>query len=68
MSAKDATPGSKNCTLCSIPRNVLVRCQIDDTGRWHFVCPGSCWNSVSGGEIDARGHKDEHPFYRYGGM
>ena len=57
----------KLCTLCDQPRNVLVRCQIDDTGRWHFVCPGSCWKNVSGGKIDGDG-AEEHQFYRYGGM
>ncbi|RKF61734.1 hypothetical protein OnM2_039006 [Erysiphe neolycopersici] len=44
----------KSCTICNTPRHVLVRCQIDESGKWHFVCPGKCWNSVSGGEIDAK--------------
>ncbi|KAK3674874.1 hypothetical protein LTR78_005218 [Recurvomyces mirabilis] len=57
----------KACTLCSTLQDVLVRCQIDESGKWHFVCPGSCWKQVSGGVID--GDKtDEHKFYRYGGM
>ena len=55
----------KSCTLCERPRDVLVRCQIDETRRWHFVCPGSCWKHVSGGVIDG---DDEHKLYRYGGM
>lgn len=59
---------TKPCTLCSTPRPVLVRCQIDKTHRWHFVCPGACWKSVSGGVDDARGVEDEYPHYRYGGM
>ena len=58
----------KPCTLCQTSRPVLVRCQIDETRTWHMVCPGKCWKSVSGGEVDARGHEDEFPFYRYGGM
>jgi hypothetical protein len=36
-------------------------------GSWHFVCPGSCWQRVSGGVIDgdlAEGRQG----YRYGGM
>ena len=36
-------------------------------GAWHFVCPGSCWQRVSGGVIDgdlAEGRRG----YRYGGM
>ena len=55
----------KPCTLCEQPRHVLVRCQIDETRRWHFVCPGSCWKRVSGGVIDG---DDKHKLYRYGGM
>ncbi|KAK3696299.1 hypothetical protein LTR37_018035 [Vermiconidia calcicola] len=58
---------SKPCTLCSQPRDVLVRCQIDETGQWHFVCPGKCWKRVSGGVVDGD-QAVEHRFYRYGGM
>ena len=55
--------GSKPCSICAQPRNVLIRCQIDDTGRWKFVCPDTCWQGVSGG-ADA----EQNPsFYRYGG-
>lgn len=57
----------KPCTLCAEPRDVLVRCQIDDTGKWHFVCPGRCWKQVSGGVIDGD-KSEEHQWYRYGGM
>ena len=57
----------KPCTLCQKPRDVLVRCQIDESGRWHFVCPGLCWQRVSGGEIDGDG-AEVHQWYRYGGM
>ncbi|KAI9727300.1 MAG: hypothetical protein M1828_006919 [Chrysothrix sp. TS-e1954] len=57
----------KPCTLCQKPRDVLVRCQIDSTETWHFVCPGKCWKEVSGGVVD--GDKTEiHEWYRYGGM
>jgi len=42
----------KPCTLCQQPRNVLVRCQIDSSGAWNFVCPGKCWRRVSGGVVD----------------
>lgn len=45
-----------------------MRCQIDETQKWHFVCPGACWKSVSGGVEDAKGMQDEFPHYRYGGM
>lgn len=57
--------GSKPCTLCSTPRDVLVRCQIDQSGKWQFVCPSKCWQQVSGGKIDG---DPNHPYYRYGGM
>lgn len=60
--------GDKPCTMCGTARSVLVRCQIDDTGKWHFVCPGKCWHSVSGGIEDAKGHESEFPHYKYGGM
>ncbi|KAF5851983.1 hypothetical protein GGP41_000729 [Bipolaris sorokiniana] len=59
---------AKSCTLCSTPRPVLVRCQIDSTEKWHFVCPGACWKAVSGGVEDAKSLKEEFPYYRYGGM
>lgn len=55
----------KPCTVCNTPRDVLVRCQIDESGQWHFVCPGACWKAVSGGVIDG---DDQHIYYRYGGM
>lgn len=57
----------KHCTLCDTLRHVLVRCQVDETGTWNFVCPGICWNKVSGGCVDGDG-RDGHRFYRYGGM
>jgi hypothetical protein len=58
----------KQCTLCATPRPILVRCQIDETAQWHFVCPGKCWKEVSGGVEDAKGLEGEFPWYRYGGM
>jgi hypothetical protein len=69
----------KPCTLCQRPQSLLVRCQIDSSQTWHFVCPGKCWRSVSGGVEDARGFKEEtgdggeggggrFEWYRYGGM
>lgn len=60
-------PGTKPCTLCHHPRNVLVRCQIDASHTWHFLCPGTCWKRASGGVIDGDGG-DGHEWYRYGGM
>ncbi|KAJ8058802.1 hypothetical protein OCU04_011790 [Sclerotinia nivalis] len=59
------SPYSKPCTICHIPRDVLIRCQIDQTKKWHFVCAGKCWKDVSGGKVDGDG---KHPEYRYGGM
>ncbi len=55
----------KACTLCEKLRDVLVRCQIDETGQWHLICPGTCWKRQSGGIVDGDG---ANRFYRYGGM
>ncbi|KAF2721833.1 hypothetical protein K431DRAFT_201608, partial [Polychaeton citri CBS 116435] len=57
----------KPCTLCSRLCDVRIRCQIDETGRWHLVCPGRCWRQVSGGVIDGDGDA-AHRSYRYGGV
>ncbi|KAK5725166.1 hypothetical protein LTR17_013202 [Elasticomyces elasticus] len=57
----------KPCTLCKTPRDVLIRCQIDESGVWNFVCTGACWKQVSGGVVDGDG-APEHKWYRYGGM
>jgi hypothetical protein len=59
---------TKNCTLCSTQRDILIRCQIDESQKWHFVCPGACWKSVSGGVEDAKGFEGKYPYYKYGGM
>lgn len=59
---------NKPCTICHTPRPVLVRCQIDESGKWNMVCPGKCWQSVSGGVEDAKGLEGQYPYYRYGGM
>lgn len=66
-SKRDKVDHSKPCTLCHTRRDVLVRCQIDESNKWHMVCPGTCWKKVSGGVMDGDG-KPEHQFYRYGGM
>jgi hypothetical protein len=57
--SRSGSIGSKQCSMCGTPRNVLIRCQIDDTSKWHFICPGSCWKSTGGA--------DGQSFYRYGG-
>ena len=54
----------KSCDLCKVPKDVLIRCRTDETLTWHFVCPGRCWRSVSGGEVDG----PNYPLYTYGGM
>lgn len=64
LSSDDPDAHRKACTLCNAPRDVLIRCQIDDTGAWHLVCPGKCWHDVSGGVEDGDA---DHPHYRYGG-
>lgn len=65
LSSRDPEDHRKPCTVCSTPRDVLLRCQIDESAQWHFVCPGKCWKQVSGGVVDGDA---EHPHYRYGGM
>lgn len=68
MSAKRSKSPSayrKACDICQKPCDVLVRCRIDETQRWHFVCTGSCWKRVSGGVVDGT---ENTPAYRYGGM
>ena len=69
MTKQSAAPKDyrKPCTLCQKPRDVLIRCQIDESAKWHFVCPGKCWKQVSGGVVD--GDRDEeHKYYVYGGV
>lgn len=56
---------SKPCSICHTPSDVLVRCRIDETPTWHFVCPKKCWKEYSGGVVDGDA---DHPFYKYGGM
>ena len=63
--SKSPSAYRKPCDLCHTPNDVLVRCTIDDTSVWFFVCTKSCWRKVSGGEIDGN---PDHPYYRYGGM
>jgi hypothetical protein len=67
-SATRPTPDHrKPCTLCSKLCDVRVRCQLDESGTWHLICPGKCWKDVSGGVIDGD-KSEEHKYYRYGGM
>ncbi len=54
----------KPCDLCKRHRDLLVRCQIDETLAWFMVC-GRCWREVSGGVVDGDA---THPHYRYGGL
>merc|ERR1711871_804787 len=60
----DGSDGSKLCTCCSSPSNLLIRCRIDETKAWHMVC-GKCWQKVSGGVPDGDA---AHPHYCYGGL
>lgn len=63
--SKSPSAYRKPCSICEKPRDVLVRCRIDDTMQWNFVCPGSCWREVSGGIVDGA---EDKPNYVYGGM
>ena len=61
----EPSPHSKPCSLCGRRRDVLIRCQIDSTKKWHFICTGKCWKQVSGGRIEGDA---DHREYKYGGM
>ena len=65
-SKRSVSPSAYNkpCTICQTPRDVLVRCRVDESQTWHFVCPGKCWRNASGGQIDGL----DRPYYQYGGM
>lgn len=61
--------GTKPCFICAEPRNVLIRCQIDESGKWNFVCPDTCLQTVTGAGADADPAQLQatQSFYRYGG-
>ena len=54
----------KSCDRCRELNDVLVRCQIDTTATWYFICSKKCWKEVSGGVVDGT---LDRPHYRYGG-
>lgn len=56
--------GKKACDICRQLKDLLIRCQTDETRAWRMVC-GKCWVSVSGGVVDG---DEKHPHYRYGGL
>lgn len=62
LGAVDPDYGKKPCDLCDTLVDVLIRCQIDESGRWYMVCGGTCWRKVSGGVVDG---DEQHPHYRY---
>ena len=61
---KEPSPFSKPCSLCERRRDVLIRCKIDESKKWKFICPGKCWQSVTGGFTGA---SEQYPHYVYGG-
>lgn len=63
--SKSPSAYRKPCDLCHAQNDVLIRCCIDDTSAWYFVCGRNCWKKVSGGVIDG---SPDHPHYKYGGM
>jgi len=65
LTSDDPDAHRKSCDICSEKKNVLIRCQYDQTGVWHLICVGKCWQNVSGGKDDG---DSQHPDYRYGGM
>jgi len=60
----DPSFGQKKCDTCDELKDLLIRCQIDESQKWHMVC-GKCWNKHSGGVPDGDA---DHPHYRYGGL
>ena len=63
--SKSPSAYRKPCDLCHALNDVLVRCRIENTAVWYFVCTKNCWKKVSGGVVDG---SPDHPYYRYGGM
>lgn len=63
--SKSPSAYRKPCDLCHALNDVLVRCKIENTAVWYFVCTKNCWKKVSGGVVDG---SPDHPYYRYGGM
>lgn len=55
----------KTCDDCQNPKDVLIRCQADDSGRWYMLCTAGCWQKASGGQVDG---SSSTPHYLYGGM
>ena len=60
----DAAVGQKECTTCKKQCDLLIRCRIDASRKWHMVC-GRCWHVHSGGVPDG---SSKHPHYVYGGL
>jgi hypothetical protein len=54
----------KLCHECARGADLLVRCTVDASQKWHMLC-GRCWTKASGGVPDGDAN---HPHYRYGGL
>lgn len=54
----------KPCHECARGADLLVRCTVDASQKWHLLC-GRCWKKASGGVPDGDA---SHPHYRYGGL
>ena len=61
--AAPADASFRPCHLCAGAHSLLIRCCVDASPAWRFVC-GRCWVKVSGGVPDGDA---AHPHYRYGG-
>jgi hypothetical protein len=35
--------GRKPCDLCALPKDTLIRCQVDASGAWRMVRPRGAW-------------------------
>lgn len=55
----------KKCDSCQHLKDILIRCQADDTEKWYMLCTAGCWQKASDGKVDGT---SAVPRYRYGGM
>ena len=60
----DGGAGQKKCDGCDGMCDLLIRCTVDESGKWNMMC-GKCWRDASGGVADGDA---DHPHYKYGGL
>ncbi|CAJ1437065.1 unnamed protein product [Effrenium voratum] len=55
----------KPCSLCTRRVDLLVRCQMDISQKWHMLC-GRCWRDASGGVPDGDAEWRRRTLVRHG--